>query len=125
MHRPNFHGSLQRDTVQWSGLSGDVYTFTDVVPISYIGQYENMFPEKPGIYIFAKHLPNGRWSAVYIGETGNLRTRVIPTHEKLSCVDLHDATHVHYHVDGFANQVIRRGEEQDLILLADPPCNEI
>ena len=66
------------ETVNWPGASDQRYEYS-AYPLG------TPFKDIPGNYIFAKLNSSGRWSPVYIGETGSLSDR-IPTHEKLPCV---------------------------------------
>ena len=99
--------------VNWPGASGNVYSY-EIYPVG------AMWNSVPGNYIFATQRADGRWEAVYIGETGSFRDR-LPIHEKLPCVRLHGGTHVHAHVNSDPGS--RSREERDLILQYQPLCN--
>ena len=93
-------------TENWAGKSGATYTY-NIFPI------DESFPEMPGNYIFARG--NGdTWTALYIGETGNLKNRLGPQHEKWDCVIQNGATHIHAHAS-LPSESTRKLEEQDLI----------
>jgi len=100
--------------VNWKGVSGKSYQYT-------VHALETNWNDVPGNYIFAK-LDGNRWTAIYIGETESFAKR-LPNHEKWPCVRRYGATAIHAHVNNSGTQG-RRNEEQDLIALHDPPCNE-
>lgn len=100
----------------WRGLSGMTYEYEAYE----VG--EHSWLEVPGNYIFARiNAASGRWSALYIGETSNLKDR-ITNHDKWDCARSHGVTHIHAHTTGLSQQK-RQSEEQDLIALHTPPCN--
>lgn len=96
-------------TVQWSAYQFGVY------------EYGDSWPDVGGVYIFARREPRGRWSALYIGETDNLRAR-IPGHEKWTSAWLLGATHVHALVVAQPSQ--RDKIEAELIQACQPRLNE-
>ena len=100
-------------TVNWPGQSGKLYTY-QVYPI------ETKFESVPGNYIFAK-LVNGRWSPIYIGETGDLSER-FDNHHAMPCIKRNVATHIQAHRDD-GGVTTRRAEERDLVLNFKPTCN--
>lgn len=103
----------QAPTCQWTGRSGTVYQHS-VYPI---GQ---TFDPVPGNYIFAK-VVEGRWNAVYIGQTADLSER-FDGHHKMQCIRAHGATHIHARRNNGGERA-RRVEEKDLIENYNPPCN--
>ena len=103
------------ETVNWPGASDQRYEYS-AYPLG------TPFKDIPGNYIFAKLNSSGRWSPVYIGETGSLSDR-IPTHEKLPCVRRNGGTHVHAHTSS-SNAAIRREEESDLLGNFGTSCND-
>jgi hypothetical protein len=101
--------------IVWTGKSGNQYTY-------WIHPIGTRFKDGPGNYIFAKEVRPGRWSPVYIGQTGSLKDR-LASHEKEACAIRNGATHVHAHTGG-PTEAVRCLEEKDLILNWQPPCNE-
>ncbi|MDE0416263.1 MAG: hypothetical protein OXI95_04915 [bacterium] len=73
----------------------------------------------PANYIFAMRDPNGRWWAIYIGETGNLQRRMGPGHEKWDHARMHGMTHIHAHTAS-PYETDRQVEERDLIASQTP-----
>ena len=100
--------------VRWKGQSGRIYDH-EVHPIG------TAFNAKPGNYIFAA-LSGGMWKACYIGQTENLHDR-LANHEKEPCAKRYGATHIHAHVTR-GGEAARKAEEEDLIRLHRPPCND-
>ena len=98
----------------WTGKSGRDYTHW-VYPYP-LGQ---TFDPVPGNYVFAR-VVEGKWSAVYIGQTADLSGR-FNDHHKMQCI-LTRATHIHAHGNDGGEQA-RRDEEEDLIANYNPPCN--
>lgn len=101
--------------VTWTGSSGRKYKYRSY-PLG------TSFTEVPGNYIYAKQTTPGRWSACYIGQTDNLGQR-LADHEKESCAKRYGATHIHVHRND-SGESTRKAEEKDLILGAQPPCND-
>jgi hypothetical protein len=58
---------LARNLLFWTGQSGRQY---QLYPIG------TNYYDVPGVYIFSKQGSDGRWYAVYIGETHNLKDRL-------------------------------------------------
>lgn len=84
--------------------------------------YEPNVPwiEVPAVYIFAGISTTGRWTPIYVGETGNLRTR-LAAHEKWSAAQRQGATHIHAVVLDDEHQ--RRALESLLIQNFEPRLN--
>ena len=63
------------EKVSWIGKSGTRYEY---------GVYgrDTNWKDVAGNYIFAKKSRDGRFRALYIGETSSLKDRVTPSHEK-------------------------------------------
>ena len=76
-------------------------------------------PPGPGVFIFASH-NSRRWSAIYAGETSDLRSRA-PGHETLPEALLLGATHVH--VARIADANARRSTAERLVFMYGPPMN--
>lgn len=87
--------------VKWRGLSGKVYEYE-------VCEINGSWNEVPGNYIFAK-IHNNQWHILYAGETGNLKNRLVTSHEKWHC----GMTQIHVHVSS-QNAEIRRAEEADI-----------
>ena len=101
-------------TIQWKGASGTEYKY-------WIHPIGTDFQDKPGNYVFARLLENGKYHAIYIGETEHLNER-FEYHHKRDCIRRNGATHVCVHTtDGGA--ALRRKEEKDLIDNYNPKCN--
>ena len=100
----------------WRGKSGTVYVFDEYVLI------DGTFPNTSGVYIFVREAPNSTRTALYVGETGNLDTRLTSNHEKLPCAQQNGGgTYVHIRDGG--SQSDRRAVEADLIGSLNPSCN--
>jgi hypothetical protein len=76
-------------------------------------------PPGPGVFVFAGH-NSRRWSAIYAGETSDLRSRA-PGHETLPEALLLGATHVH--VARMADPNARRSAAERLVFMYGPPMN--
>ena len=98
----------------WIGKSGKTYRYE-------VHAKNTNWADVPGNYIFAKQTPNG-WLALYMGETGSLRDRITPSHEKWDCAERAGMTHIHAHTNSSSQQT-RRDEESNLIQRYNPPCN--
>ena len=99
----------------WPGTSEEEYGY-QIYPIA------TDFEDSPGNYIYAKKNNQGKWDAVYIGQTSSLRDR-FANHNKKSCILSHGATHIHVH-NGSNNEQTRKAEEKDLIANCKPVCND-
>ena len=102
--------------VNWQGASGSTYTY-------WVADAGRGFKDEPGNYIFAKETSQGRWTALYIGQTGSLRDRLTSSHEKWSCAKSNGATHIHTHTNSSGEEA-RLNEEADLYVSQSPPCND-
>jgi hypothetical protein len=101
------------DECIWVGRSGARYAYKVFPP-------GTEWYDLPGNYVFARLLADGRWQAIYVGQTDSFKNR-LPCHEKLPCARLHGFTHIHAHVNQF--QFARMNEETDLVRGHNPPCN--
>lgn len=99
--------------VNWPGKSGRTYTYL-VYPIG------TSFNDVAGNYIYAKQV-GPQWQPCYIGQTNSLQNR-LANHEKEACAKRHGATHIHVKVT--PGERDRLAEEEDLIRLWNPPCND-
>ena len=102
-------------TIDWSGKSGETYRY-------WIYDIGETFKELPGNYIFAKETKPNIFSPIYIGETENLKERLVSSHEKMPCIERNGVTHICTHTSD-QNEATRRAEESDLIELWQPICN--
>ena len=106
---------MAAQTIMWPGASGKQYKY-------WIYPMNTSFKDLPGNYIFAKETSPGKWTPIYIGETGSLKDR-LSNHEKMPCVKRYGGTHVHTHASS-EDEETRRAEESDLLAKWDPPCNK-
>jgi len=100
----------------WPGQSGKEYHYD-------IYSFDTSFRPLPGNYIYAKELPDGDWSPIYIAQTRDLHQR-LEGHVKLQDAIDNGATHLHAHYDT-AGQAARCSEEHDLIQRWHPLCNDV
>jgi hypothetical protein len=74
-----------------------------------------------GLYIFSFMAKNGRWTALYIGQTNDFSIR-LPSHERLNEAVQRGATHIHALT--VPQQKNRDAWESLLIQHIQPPMNE-
>ncbi len=111
----------------WSGYSGTKYEF------EHFALRNVSFNEVGGVYIFCYQAADGRWHAIYIGETeyigetDNFRRRLadeLPTHHRWQDITRAGATHICAMVVSGPNAAQRRLDiETDLRHKQNPPCN--
>lgn len=105
-------------SVLWRGANGRQYAFA-LRPI------RGSLPASPGVYIFCKPALNGKWDAVYIGETENLERRLsreLLQHHRWPAIYAARATHVcTLYVPG--PLAARIAIETDLRRFIQTPCN--
>jgi hypothetical protein len=105
--------------ISWAGASGTLYEFQ----LHAIGA---IYRPIEGVYIFCKQLGNGRFGALYVGETDNFQRRLtheLRSHHSFQNVRLHGATYISTrHVGG--NRSYRLYVETDLRNSLNPPCNK-
>lgn len=106
--------TTQIKTCSWPGKSGKSYKY-------YVSPIGATFQEKGGNYIFCKLNTAGRWTPQYIGQTDNLKERLVD-HDKEACAKRNGATHIHQHLN--AREADRLAEEKDLIHNFNPRCNK-
>ena len=104
----------QTSMIHWKGKSGAIYRYE----LRTIG---NTLPAAAGNYVVCRHNGNGLYSAIYVGETGDLSER-LDDHHKAWCIALLGATHISFRPN-YAGEVARRTEEQDIVGKYAPPCN--
>jgi hypothetical protein len=87
----------------------------------YVHDFEALWKDLGGIYIFAGVNNQHQWVALYIGKTDSFHTR-IPSHEQWSLAVRLGATHVHAMVveDGAQRATI----EGELIRVYQPQLNQ-
>jgi len=102
-----------QETIIWVGASGKKYKY-------WIYAIGTEFSAVAANYIFAKETSTGKYSPIYIGQTGDLSER-FDSHHKMSCIKSYGATHIHSHTN--VNEQDRLDEEADLISNYNTPCN--
>ena len=102
--------------VVWTGKSGKRYEY-------FIYEIGTEFSAVPGNYIYSKLNSNGKWVAVYVGETENLKNRDLESHHQKDCIKRNGATHIHVHKSSTVKSV-RLDEETDLRANYNPTCNK-
>jgi hypothetical protein len=105
---------MSAEYLDWPGQSGSPYRY-------FFTNIGNCFAVAAN-YAFVKRLPNGNFVPLYFGETGDLKVRDMPNHEKLAAANRLGATHFMTH-KASDSQDIRRAEERDLIQRWNPPLN--
>ena len=102
----------------WEGASGMRYHGFKVFPLQtvhflpWFPQIPGDIPDMPGIYIIAKKNDAGGWDALYIGESGAVRDRLV-SHERAT--EWSGATHIHVRSDWAGEGPLSRlGIEADL-----------
>ena len=102
--------------IYWPGASGKKYGY-------WILGLDRTLKNVAGNYIYAKKNAKGNWVPVYIGETGDLSSRVLDGHHQEDCIRRNGATHIHAHTKPGGRQA-RLDEETDLRANFDTPCND-
>lgn len=106
-------------TVTWPGQSGKSYSTELCV-------FGRAFHNYPGVYIVCKPAStNGRWDALYVGETDDFNRRLNTewaNHHRLDCIKRNGATNVCVIVVNGGKEA-RTAIETDLRNRLDPPCN--
>lgn len=103
----------------WHGASGTTYELQNY-------RIGTVFNPVPGVYIFTRLGADGRWYAVYIGQTDNLKRRLtdeLTTHHQIAESRRHGATHISAMVVS-GGDATRLKIETDLRHGQNPPCNE-
>ena len=103
------------DYIDWSGKSGETYRYWFTTEMK-----NPSMKKEAGNYMFVKERKDG-WVPVYIGETGNLDTR-LNNHPELPCVRRNGGTHLMAHTTTGGKKT-RTNEETDLVAHWSPPCN--
>jgi len=75
------------DYIDWAGKSGSSYRYWFLASLS-----AEKIKAEAGNYIFAKRLPNGNYSPLYIGQAENLKAR-LPNHDRWGDAKRAGATH--------------------------------
>lgn len=103
---------------EWIGYSRKRYKFEDIAITGY-GDGSNPWPRRAAVYKFSR-LENGRYHAIYIGQTDNVADR-FAHHEKISCIQENGATHIHlWYNTMYATRIT---VETDLVHVNNPRCN--
>ena len=108
---------MPMQVVTCQGQSGKTYEL-DVDKVG--AAYESI----SGVYVFSRLAPNGKWDALYIGETDDLDNtlnRCLKIHPRLACLRRENATHV-------GTLLVKDEKERyrvamDLRRAMDPVCN--
>ncbi len=106
---------MEHQSVCWQGLSGREYKY-------WIYPMATTFSEEPGNYIFASQNSQNRLTPLYIGETGDLKTR-LSDHEKLTCVKTHGGNVICVHKSSDSKDA-RVAEETDVRGKWKTSCND-
>jgi hypothetical protein len=104
--------------IQWAGASGKKYDF-------YLFPLGHDLQAVAGNYIFSKLVSNV-WRPIYIGETENLKDRLVTnltSHHKYDCIVKEGATHV-FAVAIAGGHQARLDLEMDLRKGHKTPCND-
>lgn len=114
----------EQPTCTWTGASGRKYVY-QVFP-SFVPLPEDISPNTPGNFIYAKRNAHRRWVPIYIGQ-GNLTQVATFDAEKIACIAAKGATHVHVRVNFKKER--RLAEVRDLLAnfpqaCAPEGCNE-
>ena len=102
------------DTVSFRGGSGNSYPFE-------IYNQNQAFNNVSAVYIFAQLTSSNTLKPLYIGESGELGTR-IANHEKWPCANRNGVTHICVHQ--VAGEKARLDVETDLRRNYHTPCND-
>ncbi len=106
------------DTATWTGISGKKYGMQVCI-------FGREFYKNPGVYVFCKLGIDGRWSAIYIGETEDFNDRLntnLAQHHRWACIQREGATRV-CTLGVTGGKLARTDIETDLRQSNDPPCN--
>ena len=104
----------------WWGLSGTSYEFEHFA----LGNVT--FNPVGGVYIFCRQATDGRWYAIYVGETDNFRRRLadeLAGHHRWQDITRAGATHICAMVVSGGNAA-RIAIETDLRHGLNPSCND-
>lgn len=101
--------------VKWRGLSNTIYEFK-------LYGLDHEFDEIAACFILTKIRNDGRWIPIYIGQTVNLKQRLISQRFNLPCVVKNKATHVCIYTDGMDDDQYRKLVERDLFRRLSPIC---
>lgn len=104
--------------VDWIGLTGRKYTLeTHPMPV--------LFRPLAGVYLFCKPANNGKWDAIYVGETDNFNRRLndqFSTHNAIDRLQRCLPTHIGV-LYSIPDRSLRLHIESDLRNSLKPPCN--
>ena len=100
----------------WRGSSGTDYDY-----VVHASDTDWGWAGFPGVYIFARN-DGDYWTALYVGQTGDLSSRLGAHHEKFVPATYQGMTHIHVHLN--PDEPLRMYEEADMRLAHDPPLND-
>lgn len=100
-------------TITLTGKSSRQYTFR-------IYRRVQKFTAVGAVYAMARRNEDGRYSIIYIGQTGDLSVRPL-NHHRTACFDRNGADHLFIHAQ--SDEKTRFAIETDLIQAYNPPCN--
>lgn len=104
----------QAVSVSLTGASGHSYNF-EVFP------WQTQFNRVGAVYCVLKRKPEGNYTILYIGHTGDLSTRFDDHHKQL-CFDRNRKTHIGIHPEPTESR--RLAIERDLLGNYNPLCND-
>lgn len=104
----------KQTTVTLTGASGRKYNF-DVYP------WGTSFNPVGAVYCVLRRTPEGNFTILYIGQTGDLSER-FDDHHKQRCFDRNGKTHIG--VCAEPSEVNRLAIETDLVRKYNPACND-
>ena len=96
-----------------TGVSGTKYEF-EVYP------WGTQFKPLGGLYLVLRKEPTGRYTLLYIGQTGDLSER-FDNHHKVDCFNRNGKTHIVVRLESFEQR--RLAIESDLIQGNRTTCN--
>ncbi|MBW9267381.1 MAG: GIY-YIG nuclease family protein [Candidatus Thiodiazotropha sp. (ex. Lucinisca nassula)] len=105
--------SFQQTTLPIQGASGTTYRFT-VYP------WGTQFQSFGAVYTVLRNNGGGRYSILYVGQTGDMEER-FDDHHKQRCFDRNGKTHIGVLPE--PNEQRRLAIESDLVNAYNPPCN--
>jgi len=102
----------------WHGQSGKAYEY-------WVYPADARFNEhRPANYIFARRDDAGDWTALFVGQCGDLAMPLLQGHYQERAIEAAGATHVHIHYASI-DLPRRLAEEEDLRQRHNPPCNRL
>jgi len=105
---------VQTRNIELIGTSKCTYSFQ-------IFSWGTNFNPTGAVYAVLKQTPNGRYSVLYIGQTGDLSER-FDNHHKQTCFDRNGKTHIIVYPE--PTESSRLNIETDLVHNYNPICND-